>query len=120
MVSTTAIISLKSMTTGESDLMEDCITAVDEKKKYPSREFLLMLVTMGARAAYMECAGRIRLPAGLQGEEELGDFCCCAIQEYIDMGQYSMNFDEFIEMELQKEYGTEVSMNGGLDIEKRG
>ena len=86
----------------------------------PDRSFLLMLVTMGARAAYMECAGVIRLPAGLEGEEELGDFCCCAIQEYLDIGQYSMNFDLFIETELKREYGTEVSANGGLDIEKRG
>lgn len=88
--------------------------------KYPDRVFLLMLVTMGARAAYMECAGIIRLPAGLEGEEELGDFCCCAIQEYIDKGRCSMNFDEFIETELKKEYGTEAPTNGGLDIEKRG
>lgn len=70
------------------------------------KPILLMLITMGARAAYMECAGIIKLPSGLEGEDALGDFVCEKVQEYIDIHHNDMNFDEFIEMELIKEYGT--------------
>lgn len=66
-----------------------------------------LLVTMGARAAYMECEGLIKLPSGVEGEEQLSNFVRRKVQEYQDLD--ILNFDFFIEMELMKEYGAEVT-----------
>ena len=67
-----------------------------------------LLVIMGARAAYMECAGVIHLPAGIDGEAELAKFVINKVDEYIEHLLYEEPFDLFIETELKREYGTEV------------
>ena len=78
-----------------------------------------LLVTMGARAAYMECAGVIRLPAGINGEEELAKFVVNRVDEFVECCMYEIPFDLFIETELKNEYGTEASTDGGLDANTR-
>lgn len=64
-----------------------------------------LLVTAGARAAYMECRELIDLPGGVTGEEELAIFLTIAVDHYIEASkEKEINFDEFIEMILVKNY----------------
>lgn len=41
------------------------------------------LITMGARAAYMECRGDISLPGGSRGEDELANFVVQTVAAYV-------------------------------------
>lgn len=66
------------------------------------------LVTMGARAAYMECRGDIKLPEGVEGEQKLTEFVVAAVLTYmVCSSPYPdlINFDEYIEKALMDEYG---------------
>lgn len=65
-----------------------------------------LLVTAGARAAYMECSRIIDLPAGSAGENILAAFVTEAVDKYIDE-QIDIPFDEYIENALTKEYKEE-------------
>lgn len=62
-----------------------------------------LLVTAGARAAYMHDKSAIDLPAGLKGEDELARFIIRVIDDYLasDNG----NFDIWIETALMHAYG---------------
>lgn len=62
-----------------------------------------LLVTMGARAAYMECHGIIELPYGVNGESELADFVASKVDNYIDM-DIDESFDLYIEEVLREKY----------------
>ena len=66
-----------------------------------------MLVTAGARAAYMDDANIIKLPSGLDGEDELAIFLSKVVDQYINYRRFfdEPNFDEFIEKSLQEKYG---------------
>ena len=65
-----------------------------------------LLVTAGARAAYMECSRMIDLPAGSVGEDILAAFVTKTVDKYIDE-QIDISFDEYIESALTKEYKEE-------------
>ena len=54
-----------------------------------------LLVTAGARAAYMECSRIINLPAGSAGENILAAFVTEAVDKYIDK-QIDISFDKYI------------------------
>ena len=62
-----------------------------------------LLVTAGARAAYMDgnCIG---LPSGTKGERELSLYIAKLVDYYISIGA-DKNFDEFIETALIEKYG---------------
>lgn len=66
-----------------------------------------LLVTMGARAAYMECLGLIELPRGVDGEKELSDFITNKVDIYMAerLVTYDMNFDQYMEESLLNKYG---------------
>ena len=71
-----------------------------------------LLVTAGARAAYMHDAGAINLPGGLRGEERLAKF----ISEQVDAYAWfdcDVNFDEYIELALFHEYAFEELIPDG-------
>lgn len=64
-----------------------------------------LLVTAGARAAYMDCSELIDLPGGVTGEEELAIFLTIAVDHYIEASkEKDINFDEFIEQVLVMHY----------------
>lgn len=65
-----------------------------------------LLVTMGARAAYMHDKDLIKLPSGVEGERELSAFVVTTVNKYIfSPGLFDMNFDEYIETALTEKYG---------------
>ena len=66
-----------------------------------------LLVVMGARAAYMDYECRIDIPGGLEGEGELADFVKKTVESYIRKATdgEDVNFDEYIETALIKQYG---------------
>lgn len=74
----------------------------------------VLAVIMGIRAGEMHCLDYIDLPEGEAGEEEVAAFCMETVMKYLDDKAMAMdkeddglNFDEFIETALEKEYGTE-------------
>lgn len=67
-----------------------------------------LMVTMGTRAAYMECAKLIELPEGVDGEYELSVFVAEKVDYFIDNEvNNEESFDIYIEKALEKEYGVE-------------
>jgi len=73
----------------------------EEANSIPTRDELL--VTAGARAAYMHCRGDIELASGLEGEIELANFISRTIHAYMKLED--TNFDLYIEEKLLKEFG---------------
>lgn len=67
-----------------------------------------LLVTAGARAAYMHCAGCIELPHGIEGEEEIALYISTVVDRYMTFDT-DENFDEYIEMALTDKYGRKVN-----------
>lgn len=69
------------------------------------REHLMTI--MGARAAYMDCAGVIYIPSGLEAEGNLVWFVRKTVEQYIQepTDVTGVNFDEYIETALIKQYG---------------
>ena len=63
-----------------------------------------LLVTAGARAAYMDCKSSIDIPGGLEGEDELANFVTTAVDTYLENGD-DTPFDEYIESKLMAKYG---------------
>ena len=76
-----------------------------------------LLVTMGARAAYMHDRGDIELPSGVEGEKTIAEFVARAVSTYITYGNIglSVNFDEFAEGILKKQYGVEKDIKAVTD-----
>lgn len=69
-----------------------------------------LMVIMGARAAYMHYECRIDLPGGLEGEGQLVDFVKKTVERYIwkTTDGEDVNFDEYIETALIKQYGNKM------------
>ena len=63
-----------------------------------------MLVTVGARAAYMDDANVIKLPSGLDGESELAIFAAKAVDCFLNV-DLGISFDEYIERALVERFG---------------
>ena len=63
-----------------------------------------LLVTAGARAAYMHCAGSISIPSGLKGEDDLAKTVTHIVDKYV-VKCTEVNFDEYIESNLRFVYG---------------
>lgn len=72
-----------------------------------------LLVTAGARAAYMDCKGAIDIPGGLEEEDELANFVTTVVDTYIENGD-DTPFDEYIESKLAEKWGTVAFMYGRL------
>lgn len=65
-----------------------------------------LLVTMGARAAYMHDKELVELPSGVEGEKELSAFVVDSVNKYILSSSLAvMNYDEYIEKTLMEKYG---------------
>ena len=62
-----------------------------------------LLVTAGARAAYMDTKGIINIPGGVDHEGNLALFISKTVDRYLILND--VNFDLFIEAELYSEYG---------------
>lgn len=62
-----------------------------------------LLVTAGARAAYINCSNKIDIPDGIEGEFKLSEFLTKVVDDYIrlDCG----NFDLYLETKLTEKYG---------------
>lgn len=72
-----------------------------------------ILVNAGARAAYMEDAGHIELPHGVDGEAKLAEFVSKIVDRYLNTPEYrDIPCDEYIELALMKEYGGKGVSNG--------
>lgn len=69
-----------------------------------------LLVTAGARAAYMDAAGHIDLPGGSAGEDVLAEFVAESVDNYIAALKSGdsiadWGFDHFIETTLINTFG---------------
>lgn len=62
-----------------------------------------LLVTAGARAAYMNCGDKIDIPEGIEEEFKLAEFLTKIVDYYlrVDCG----NFDLYLENKLTEKYG---------------
>ena len=65
-----------------------------------------LLVTAGARAAYMNCSDKIDIPEGIEEEFKLAEFLTKIVDYYLrdDCG----NFDLYLETKLIEKYGGTV------------
>ena len=63
-----------------------------------------LLVTAGARAAYMHHDGFIKLPEGIEGEAALAFLVADIVDAYLSI-EDRINFDEYIETILMDKYG---------------
>lgn len=64
-----------------------------------------LLVTAGARAAYMDSMGYIDLPQGVEGEQELSYYLIKVVGSYISQEEYrDVSYDDYIETALTKAY----------------
>ena len=74
------------------------------KNNQPIRDDLL--VTAGARAAYMEDANIIELPHGVEGEARLAEFVSKMVDRYLTHSEFrDVPCDEYIELALKAAYG---------------
>lgn len=73
--------------------------ANENRKKFRDN----LLITAGARAAYMECSRVIDLPSGSAGEDILSVFITKEVDRYIEE-QIDIPFDYYIESKLIGEY----------------
>ena len=62
-----------------------------------------LLVTAGARAAYINCSNKIDIPDGIEEEFKLSEFLTKVVDDYLrlDCG----NFDLYLETKLTEKYG---------------
>ena len=65
-----------------------------------------LLVTAGARAAYMNCSDKIDIPEGIEEEFKLAEFLTKVVDDYLrrDCG----NFDLYLETKLIEKYGGNI------------
>ena len=76
----------------------------EEQRKMEQRKRYNLLVTAGARAAYMDCAGKIELPTGVEGEDKLARFVKNRVDAYMKEN-IDISFDEYIEGHLEQQFG---------------
>ena len=62
-----------------------------------------LLVTVGSRAAYMDYAGYIQLPAGSVGEDVLANFASEIVDVWLRT-ECDTSFDEYIETALENRF----------------
>ena len=62
-----------------------------------------LLITAGARAAYMNCSDKIDIPEGIEEEFKLAEFLTKVVDEYIRLDE--VNFDLYLEAKLIEKYG---------------
>lgn len=74
----------------------------DYKRNYSLRDDLL--ITAGARAAYMHDAGDIELPEGVEGERQLAVFVAGIVDLFLGPPDDDTNFDDLLETLLMKKY----------------
>ena len=80
------------------------------KRERPLRDDLL--VTAGARAAYMEDANHINLPHGIEGEAKLAQFVSRMVDRYLNEPCCrDIPCDEYIELALKAAYGVKEEHN---------
>ena len=75
-----------------------------EKIRMEQRKRYNLLVTAGARAAYMDAADKIKLPVGVTGEDLLARFVKNRVDEYMKK-ELDIPFDEYIESVLLEKFG---------------
>lgn len=76
-----------------------------------------LLITAGARAAYMDCANQIDVPGGLEGEDKLAKVIADLVDVYT-MCDLDLNYDDYIETILLTMYKKESPENGELKGEQ--
>ena len=62
-----------------------------------------LLVTAGARAAYMNYSDKIDIPEGIEEEFKLAEFLTKVVDKYIRLD--GVNFDLYLETKLIEKYG---------------
>ena len=62
-----------------------------------------LLVTAGARAAYMNCSDKIHIPEGIEEEFKLSKFLTKVVDDYLRFEWE--NFDLYLETKLIEKYG---------------
>ena len=65
-----------------------------------------LLVTAGARAAYMNYSGKINIPDGIEEEFKLAEFLTKVIDYYLSLD--CGNFDLYLEAKLIEKYGGNI------------
>lgn len=77
-----------------------------------------LLVVMGARAGYMDSAGTIDIPEGLEEEGKLAEFVKKTVDRYLQEATdgKDVNFDEYIETALIKQYGEQTDEQIATDF----
>lgn len=65
-----------------------------------------LLVTGGARAAFMAYCGYIDLPFGVEGEADISRYVSKLVDAYLEYREFDkdLNFDEYIENALRRKY----------------
>ena len=63
-----------------------------------------LLITAGSRAGFMNAAGFIDIPPGIDAEDELAEYILDIVHEYASADQPE-SFDEFIERKILIKYG---------------
>lgn len=67
-----------------------------------------LLVTAGARAAYMDYKGLIEIPGYIAGESMLSAYISTEVDWYLNISPAgAVSFDEFIEQRLLDKYGVD-------------
>lgn len=89
------------------------------KDDAPIREHLMVI--MGARAAYMDSAGTIDIPEGLEEEGRFADFVKKTVNRYIRAATdgEDVNFDDYIETALINEYAVMLTPGKMYESYKR-
>lgn len=67
-----------------------------------------LLVTFGTRAAYMDSMGKISLPSGVDGEDEIAAAAVDVVDRFLSNTAWDTSFDEFIETALTERFGEEA------------
>ncbi len=74
------------------------------------------LVTIGMAATYLDNAGYIILPPGIEGDVELAEYALKmskGFKKYMEENEFG-NWDEYIEQELIKEYNPARMQERGI------
>ena len=73
-----------------------------------------LLVTAGARAAYMNCNDKIDIPEGIEEEFKLSEFLTKIVDDYLRFDWE--NFDLYLETKLIEKYGVFISRQEAVDF----
>ena len=73
-----------------------------------------LLVTAGARAAYMNWSDKIDIPEGIEEEFKLSEFLTKVVDDYLRFDWE--NFDLYLETKLIEKYGVFISRQEAVDF----